>query len=904
MQKIIKVTLLLLAASFIFSTLSFSQTQEVISYLCEMGMNYYNQAKYDDALVQFKSVLLLEPNNKTARDFSERIILEKDIVQKRALTQADSNSIGNYNEVSAALDEYKDTRKAYSNTKEGSVQDKPSPSGNILGKKSPGDYVSEAVNAVEKKLPVELSGEYRVGFGVTSEDFIWKKANADKEGVPREKNYRYLWGEQGYNTYDEKIFDKLRMDLVTKFKSPFNVGTQIVLDPWSFIGHAKVTVSSTVAGVDSVDLNLKYWSNTGRTLNEIYRTDLGNIINLNEIKVVDNKTTPATVIGFPSWFINYNNVPQTEIDRIYRPVRKLFADYTQTNYKLHVFPISDESEALTTDDPLRLSNNHVYWEESPWIDSYEASRVFTRPGSPLKTGRWIRRWSYVARESSDDYPHYLTFLRGMSFTGDFGPVTLEAVTAAPLDFWNEYQQANTSESALRLKYPWNEDLTFGLIYTNKLGLVGSGIEAVNNVWGADTKFQVAPYTNLFGEFAGSTFDASEVNGVKTSYNGLAASLGIDFKEPEEQKKGFYRGKIYVSHLDKDFSPGLSNYRFTRRDDSYWSRNIIFGKLSYEDQSLVYGDGTDRGRTTVGMNTGIKSFNDKVDTRFDLRNVHSDTGAYIETVGRLESTAKWGDKLTSKVLGYYQHLPKTHEGYDPIIYTKTIYNITDFFSEDDSHPLNTAIEGGKDPSVGSFGLGLQYDFTNAISWEGIYERTNDPLDFPRSLLNDFFVTDEMVNGVLYDKVVPFLYDQFYFGLPPYDYYNIYKTKFTWWPLMDILKLTLSYTKNDNKFATGIDDNVNHIGLEMDYALNKKWNFWAKYTYSKIVDLHDLVVNSNFSYSGHNNVFLGVRYNLREDESFTFLFGEFVGYDSEYLDSNWTLSTVDTQHLFRFFYKKTF
>ncbi|MCM8770528.1 MAG: hypothetical protein NC936_01490, partial [Candidatus Omnitrophica bacterium] len=420
----------------------------------------------------------------------------------------------------------------------------------------------------------------------------------------------------------------------------------------------------------------------------------------------------------------------------------------------------------------------------------------------------------------------------------------------------------------------------------------------------DTKFQVLPYTNLFGEFAASTFKVDEANGIETSFDGLAASIGIDFKEPKELEKGFYRSRLYVAYLDEGFYPGLSNYRFSRRDDPYWSRNICFGKFNPEDEAIIWGDGIDRARMAVGFNTGIKSLNERLDTRFDLRNVHNDSGDYIETVGRLESTYKVSDKLTSKVLAYYQHLPKTEENIDPIIYTKTMYSITDFFSEDDTHPFNDDIEADKDPSVGSFGVGLKYDLTTTVSLEGIFTRTNDPLDFPRNLLNDFYVTDEIIDGVVYDKVVPFLYDQYYFGLPPYDYYNIYKAKFIWQPWPDKLKLTLSYTKNENKFSTGIDDNVNHIGFELDYTLNKKWDFWAKYTYAKIVDLYELIANDTYLYAGHNNVFLGVRYNLRKDESFTLLFGEFVGYDNEYLDTNWTLSSLDTQHLFRFFYRKKF
>jgi hypothetical protein len=363
MQKIFKVFLLASLISCIFLTPSFSQTQEVISYLCEIGMGYYAQAKYDDALQQFKSILLLEPNNKIAKEYSEKILLQKDLAQNKAMgITTPEKSVNVQGLMAQTLDKYKDKKTAGSYQRAAMQPNEKPAAGNILGNKSPGDYVVEAKDAVEKKFPVELSGEYRMSFGANTDDFIWKKANADKEGVPREKNYRYIWGDQRYNTYDEKIYDRVRLDLTTKYPGPLNIGTEITVDPWSFLGHAKVTVTSTT-GNDSVDLNLKYWSNTGKTLNEVYRTDLGNIINLNEIKVINGKTTPATPFGLTGFATNFNQVPATEIDQTYRPVRKLFADYTQANYKVHVFPISYENEALSTDDPLHLSNNHVYWED-------------------------------------------------------------------------------------------------------------------------------------------------------------------------------------------------------------------------------------------------------------------------------------------------------------------------------------------------------------------------------------------------------------------------------------------------------------------------------------------------------------------------------------------------------------
>lgn len=913
MKKYLRIIFLLLLISAIFPQPSFPQS-EIVGYLCETGINLYNQARYNDALQEFNTVLALDPENKLAVGYVERISLLKEIAEEAILNQAKevvSSANPKSRRIENALDRYEVRQENRRGREIARAMNKHMKIDTIFRSREAGfagEYlnpVDAIVDKIEQSAPIKLSGEYRLAAGVTSEDFIWKDANADKSGVPGEKNYRYLWGDKRENTYDEKIYDRLRVDLTTKFAGPLNGGVEMVIDPWTFIGKTHVTVVSTT-GNDSVDMDLKYWSNSGRTINEIYRSDLGNLIRLDEIKILDGKTTRSNPTGLTAWATNFNEIPPVNIDRMYRPIRKLFMDYNQDGYKLHVFPISDEFEAYTSDDPLRLSNNHIYWEEGPWLDSYEPSRVFHRPGDPLKRGRWIRRFSFYTKSSADDapYPNRLTFLRGASFAGDLGPVSLQAVSASPMNLWDDYDEFNSFENAISLKYPWSDDLTFGFLYTNKLGLVGGGIEAGNHVWAGDARFEFLPYTSLFGELAGSIFDVDEANGTASSMYGLGTTLGIDFKEPKEAAKGFYRGKVYIAYMDRNFYPGLSNYRYTRRDTQPWSRHIFFGKIKDEDEASIFGDGMDRGRTAVGLNVRAKSFEERLDTHVDVRNVSQGATKYVETVTRAESTYKVNEQLTSKILAYYENLPKTEAGIDPLLYAKTMYSITDYFSEEDFHPDNSAIEADKDPSIGAFGFGLKYDFTSTFSWEGAFERTNDPLDFPRGLLNDAAVSDEFIDGMRCDKVVPFLYDQSFFGLPPYKYYNIYKTKYIWWPLVDRMKLTLSYTRNDNKFAAGVDDNINHTGFEVDYTLNKKCDLWLKYTYSQLIDVYRLNKERQEYYQGHHNVFLGLEYNLKEDESFTFLYGEFVGYDYEYLDTNWSLSALDTQHIFRIVYNKKF
>ncbi|MFH1768170.1 MAG: hypothetical protein ABH858_03290 [Candidatus Omnitrophota bacterium] len=750
----------------------------------------------------------------------------------------------------------------------------------------------------EKKRPswdVATKGEVIAGLGVTSSDIIWNDANADKIGVPLEKNWRYLWGDLKHNTFDPKIYSRFSMDLEADLiESPWKWGMNITIDPWTFIGKADVRVESIGTG-DFVDMELKYWSNTRRTINEVYRSYYGNIINLSEIKVIDNKTTFARPKGLTNWYTAFDDISPTEIKPMYRPLRKLWVDYNSDDYKLHVFPISDEYEALTSDDPLRLSNNHLYWEESPWFDEYEPSRIFYGTPNTLKKGRWIRRLSFFSKDSSFDYPHRLTFLRGLSFNSELSyDTSIEATAATPVSLWDDYETANSLPLAVRLKKYLTSDFTLGTIYTAKLGFNAGSLEAVNQVVGIDGEYKYSESGVLLSEVAFSDTKIEEAYGFDTSYDGFA------FKTAVKDKLKDWDTELSFTHVEDDFYPALSNYRYTRTDRGY-SQHITFEELDPDDEAVRLGDSVDRGRNVIAFKAGKEIIEDKLDTLVSIRNAHEDTGKYVETVSRAEATYKITPKMTSKFLAWYKDLPKTKAGVDPLIYAKTSYSLTDYFSDDDRFLLNEYVEEGEDPSIGTFSGGLRYDFNDQWSAEGVYERTNDPLDFPRGLLADTYVSNETIDGVLYDKVVPFLYDQSFFSLPPYEYYSIYKTRLIYKPT-DPLELIFSWVINKNKYASGIDDNINHRGIEANYRPNEKLTFWAKYTYSKLIDVYQQQRDHRLVYDGHHNIFLGMRYDINKDESLNLMFGEFVNYDDPYFDSKWTLSALDTQHIVRFYYMK--
>ncbi len=879
------------------SVVCYAQEQDIAESfgMYSKGIDYYHKGKLYDAKETLEQAVRLDPRNDEAQGYLDLVNAEIRMREKGKLDfyQGQSEFKRESTQVSTYGVEQVPPRRW-------NGQDEPQPEMYAGGDSdNPEEYIQEETFSNKEYKPGKISGEIRSSIGVTSEDFIWKDANGDKTGVPFEKNWRYLWGQERHNTYDKKIYDSLKVNFDTGNKTGFNLYGQIKTDPWTFVGTEDVRIDST-AGGDYADIRLKYWSGTRSTINEIYRTNKGNIINLKEIKIEHGHTTPNTPTGITDWSTAFTSIPtDTEIDWQYIPVRKLWVDYASEDkaFNGRVFLIADQAQALTSDDPLRLSNNHAYWEESPWLDEYEPSRIFYPDSGlrPVKQGRWIRRLSFFSKDSDQER---LTFLRGLSMNGEaFSNSTYNMTVATPMSLWDDYENVTSIPAAFRIKSEVLPELTLGSTYAFKGGMRSDSLEAQNHVLGFDANYSVSPEWNIIAGLAGSDTEVDEANGMKTSYDGVAYSLGISSEAFKTGLKAVY--------MAQDFYPGLSNYRYTRRDQFY-SKHIRFTELPGEDQAISVGDGIDRGRIAVNFKTEADFFDDNLNAKLNFRDVHKDNGKNVETVARLESTLKATPQVTLKALGSYQKLPKTIAGLDPLYYAKNSYAFTDYYSEDDRFMENSKVVDGKDPSIGNMGLGIRYDFTENLAWEGIYERTNDPDNNPRGLLNDSYVTTETKNGMLLDKMVPFLYDQGFFDLPPYDYYGIYKTRFIYKPFSRLTGI-LSFTRNEDKHAWGIDDNINHIGLELDYAHNEKLSFGFKYIYSKVIDVYRQNKGEGVHYDGHHNIFLNMNYAIDECQNFMMEFGEFVGYEPvEDLSApaKWSLSALDTQHIVRMYYNRRF
>ena len=874
------------------------QGNAVAEYLYIIGKEYYDEGNLEQAIHELKKALMVDSEHSLARKYLEKA--EK-ILNDRALKIREERR----KELAEDLEKAKE-KLQFEQLSEEKPEVKAPPAAQIpappmIATPQPLSPLPEP-SEVATVSPLKISGEYRMGFGITEEDFIWKEADANRIGVPGEKNWRYLWGDKRQNTYDPRIYSRFSLDMNYDTDSPLDVYGKIVIDPWTFIGTSDVTVTrgGGLPPNSPVHFKLKYWSNTGRTINEAYRSSAGDVVYVPEIKVIKGNTTPV----IPTYAPNdtpWTDIPIVGIKRMYRPLRKFWVDYTEDEYMFRVFPLAGQAQALTTDDPLVLSNNHVYWEGSPWLDEYEPSMVFARLGDPIKRGRWIKTIPFLAKDSDQER---LTFLRGAHFEGDFNS-SLEATIATPMNLWDNYDRVTSIPGAVRFKKEFGDNL-LGLTYTLKMGLDNDELEALNQAGGVDFSYQVLPELGLYAEVAGSWIKINEEEQVETSYGGMACKVGL--LNEIESDYGFSDVELSFTYMHEQFYPALSNYAHTRRDQFY-SKHIRFSELAPEDEAIRLGNGIDRGRNVVNIKGAGKSLDDKIEFLLNCRNVSRSSGGYVETVLRAEADYQATSKLTSKFLALYQHLPKTTAGFDPLINTKSSYSFSSGtldFNEEDTFLVNDAIEAGKDPSIGTFSAGVRYDFNQTLAAEGIYELTNDPLDFPRGLINEVSVGTVTTDNVVYDRLIPFLHHQQPFGLPPYKYYNVAKAKIIYRPV-ETLTSALSYVYNENKFATGIDDNINHLALEIDFIPNQKLTIGAKYIYSSSIDIHRLVEDEGQNYDEHHNVFLTASYNISQDQTITFQFGEFVSYrpiEGMHTPANWSLSTLDTQHIFRLVYKGMF
>jgi len=748
---------------------------------------------------------------------------------------------------------------------------------------------------------VKISGTYGGSFGINSGEFYWKEANGDYQ----EKNFRYIGNDLNVNTYDPRIFDRYQLEVETDTRTPWNGYAELVFDPWSFVGVGKQTVhaQNLFGRADNVTVKYRYWEATGKTINQTFRTYRGNYIYTDELKVIQDKVTHDLVQSRPmpaglgqriAYNLSLNR--SVEIDHLFRPVRKLWVEYNEEPLYVKAFPMADQAEALTTDDPLKLSNNHVYWAPSPWLFRFN-------PGMSLLNAIDPAKWDWdLAWFAEDSNRNYLTFLRGVALEYKVKDIAEIKITGAtPMSLWDYYEEVDSIPIAARAKFYPSNRITAGATYTSKYGIYKKRLRAVNQVMGMDAAYHIADETDIFGEYAVS-YEGIEHPGIsRQRFYGLAWTAGMK-SEVKLDERNKFDGDISFTWMGEDFRPGLSDYKDTRVDRE-WGRHIWFDPLSPDDQHIRIGNSIDVNRYVLGLNAHADISDKLFDFYFNFRNAHeSVNGKFIESILRLEAICNPYPNLQIKGLGLYRVHPLSVGGLDPLIRSRYT----------DDRILNAVIPDGKNADVATISGGAKLDLLDGkVSVYGIYEATNDPQDFPRGILND--LTREVIgeSDIRFDRLVPFLYSQYLFDFPPYRFYSIAKAVLTVKPV-DNLSVKYTHVTNGNRnYAALFDNNHNHDSIELTYDIAKDMDFHWGYSLSRVLDIPraNNTEGYDMQFRPHHNIFAQLNWKLKNDQKLTFMFGEawIQNENPGVFSTRWPstrVSVLDTRRIFRMFFQGKF
>ncbi len=808
-----------------------------------------------------------------------------------------------------------------------------SPSGKKLAKKDEEikstDLPEEGVE--EKKHGLKISGEGQASFGVTSDAFIWKRANFNLN--EKYKSYRLRSSEaynRRFNTYDPRIYDSLDVNIDTQNKEGFNVHADVTADPWSFVGKSK-KVTVTGSNGDTAEVQMYYWSNTGYTINNtVYTSRMGDTIGLPEVKVRSGQTDAYTVTSYRRGATF--NIPAMDVKGQFQPLREVWLDYNSKELNFRAFPLAYQDQAYSSDDPLGITNHHIWWQDSMWLRRYTPGNYNANDDLPSYTkGRWDDTYSFMTKDSTGKY---LTGLRGAAFSlKPQEQTSLDVTIATPKDLWQDYAKVDNISAATRLKHYIADNLMLGGTFTSRSGFITDGRQALdsqNYVGGFDLGYEAIKGVKAQAEVltSRSFYDDNSTN-YRNDARGNAYYFSLVGRFPQEsimdlkygydeiamnkEEDALAKGRFYLARMDEGFDSALSNFHNTRQD-VFWSRHIHFRQpMSYYSNGMEniatnwdelnatrIGDGIDAGRSVLGFRFEYM-IRDKFSNLFDVRNVHDTRGKFVENVARDELMVKLTDKLTAKAFGLYQKMPRTQGGIDPYIFDG---NTGEFF-------YNAAIKDNMDPSLKTGSLGLNYDFFDWLSVNGIFERSNDVTlaygDFPRNIFRNDTTPYYTYyhNGKLYRYTNAFLYDQQYFPAPPYSFYNVYKCGLRLLPLEN-LELYLDYTHNDFKAASYNSDNMNHVGLEVGYMPTPKLGMTFKYIYSRCQNMDRLGTGQSLV-EGHNNFYAEFRYLPTKDDELTMQYGEgnTSSIGNMVLDPyGGSMLTLDTQHIFRTYYRRKF
>lgn len=760
------------------------------------------------------------------------------------------------------------------------------------------------LSRVNQRLsPLGVSGEVRSTVGATRDDFMLQEANGDLN----ERNFRVFSGPFRYNTFDPRIFSRTRVNLDTNETTNWQLHSNVTVDPWSFVGK---TDRFTVVGdtpTDTVELELKWWSATNTAINETFLTqNNGDSIATPEIEAGEGRTVPTAVT---SAFDNTFRIPSAEIDYTFQPIRWLWSGYKNDVVDLRVFPLALEDQALATDDPLQLSNHHIYWEPSPWLDEWVPGRLNTgATPDDFTRGEWSDDLTFFTRDS--DLTR-LTALRGTSLQWQpFEGTSLQAAIASPKGLWQEYERFNAFVGMARLKQTmFDERLTLGGTHTSRWAYAHRRKDATNHVYAVDVRLSPWPWITWTGEGAVSKAIQDRVSAFESDARGWAWHQTLTARFWEEQ----LTARLLYAHMDEGFDPGLANYRNTR-DDQFWGRHLRFKKkprlfqelspvspLARGDIDAVrIGDGIDVGRDVVGARLLGSLFDHRLEPLLDVRNVHRTNGKYLETVVRQENTITPVTWLTAKTLVLYHDLPHTTAGIDPFI-----------IDDDLDRPyLNTLIVDDRSPSLQTYSVGAEVAPTEQFAVWGVWEHTNDTTvatdNFPRGLLNSSsFTTFTDQDDVIRIPSLS-LFGQGFFPQPPYPFFDIFRAGLLVEPVEGV-QLALDWTRNEFEHAGQIDDNLNHVGLMAAWSPMKRLIVAGRYVTSWAVDIADENGGAGKRFTRRHALFARLMWQCSDDSKLMVDFGEAaIGPSTLFTVDPYGdyYPTLDTEHLVRITYTNTF
>ncbi len=601
-----------------------------------------------------------------------------------------------------------------------------------------------------------VEGSYRLSFGVEDKDLIWKDANYSLQ----ESGWRYFYGEDRYNTFDPAIYNQLRLGLISPIDEDELIYTKLSIDPWAFTGTTQtVTLPTYYAGTNAGDpltIQLKYLSNNRRTYPEIVYSAAGDAFALPEIKIVDGKTQPVTVEG--SWqsgtpWVHRVEIPALDVEREFNPIRALWYDARKPDYRLIVFPFAEAQMGLTSDDPLRLVNNHIIWEPSPWLSEWEPGRLFTATG--WQEGQWQE--DQFLRMSDGTW---LTLLRGFRVDGQIGETYGSFMAATPLDPWQDYETVNNVPLAFRLKRPL-DGATVGLTYAGRVGFDQGSYDALDQTAGLDADIGFLDFfrLQLQGAFSRNKRNITTEDREQESDDTAVRAIFSADVDPFELPLGI---SVSYASMGLDFASPLSNYANTA-DDQEWGKHIHFFPRAPEEEQYRIGDSIEPDRRVTGVSLSAGDF-EGMSFYFNLRNVYNETSdEFIEDIYWLENEYKVNDSLRTKLLLRYHDKVEAGDGVN----------------------RNEA----------TYAFGFRYDFTDWLGLEQIFERTNDYPDFPGSVYSWMNINPAA----------------------PYPYFYIYKTSLIFSPTdWSRLILSHSYNEFDYAATAEDFMNYTGVNLHLRFS----------------------------------------------------------------------------------------